>query len=286
MKPVILAFGNCQPLALYSILMDIPAILDRYDLHYLPSDAVLGSTAFDPALVPRCAVVWEQVGVSQRLPFRDALPDGVRRIRFPELSFPLLWPMNCIDPRNVPDPPRTWGDYPYGDRMALALMEEGLHGPAGHAAWMERGEAFLPPMQRLLDMEMARARRRSAEVDVEPMELILQLWRTQRLFSTLNHPSNHVLWLLFDLLLEQSFPGWTPPADEIGAARTRFLNPVLGSGKVDMDWFQVPVHPMVAEAFGLSWCTDETLYRCDLVAPGAWITREAYMADYYMRPAG
>lgn len=280
MKPVLLAFGNCQAFAMMKIAETLPTLADRYEICYLPSHPDLGDVVGGPGLAARCEVVWEQVGVNQRLPFRDALAPGTKRVRFPELSFPLLWPMDCTDPRNQPDPPRHWGRFPYGDRLALQLIGEGLSGNAGYEAWVERGAQTLPDLQRLLDMEMARSRRRAAEIDIEPMTFILDHWRTERLFATLNHPSNTVLWPLCMQLIEASLPALPLAQAEIGLARERFLNPEAGG--VDMDWFQVVIHPLVAETFGLAWCNEETLHRCEVPGVDHPLTRRAFMADYYM----
>ncbi len=284
MKPILLAFGNCQSLAMSAIARDLPTIADCYEILYLPSHPSLGNIEAEPDVPARCAVVWEQVGASQRLPFREQLPPEAKTIRFPELSLPLLWPMNCIDPRNQPDPPRHWGRFPYGDRLAIQLVEEGLVGEAGYDAWVERAGAVLPDLQRLFDVEMARAKRRSAEVDVEPMDLILDQWKTTRLFASFNHPSNEILWSMFLQLREASLPHLTIPEDEIAAAKQRFLNPVAGSGAVDMDWYQVVVHPLVAEKFDLAWCTEDTLHRCEVPGVDGRLTRRRFMAEYYMAP--
>lgn len=280
MKPVLLAYGNCQAFAMTVIASDLPTVTDRYEIRYLPCHHTLGDVEVEPGLVERCEAVWEQVGVNQRLPFREDLAPSTRRLRFPELSFPLLWPLNCLDPRNVPDPPTHWGQFPYGDRLALQLMSQGLYGAAGLAAWVERGPTTIPDLNRLLELELARARRRATDVDIEPMDYILDHWRTARLFATINHPSNAILWSLCMQLIEGSLAALAVPERETSAARERFMNP--SPGAVDMDWFQMVVHPVVAETFGLQWCGEEALHRCEVPGVERKLTRSEYMADHYM----
>jgi len=282
MKPVLLAYGNCQSVALTAIANDLPSITDQYEVRYLPSHPALGSIEPEPGLIGRCEIVWEQIGVHQQLPFRADLPANARCVRFPELSFALLWPLNCNDPRNVPEPGVHWGHYPYGDRLALQLMDEGLFGTAGYQAWVERGASVTPDLHRLFEVEMARVRRRAASVDLEPMTYILENWQTKRLFATLNHPSNAILWSLCMQLIEASLPSLSFPDTEIAAAQKRFMNPIPGAGAIDMDWFQVVVHPFVAETFGLQWCTEDALYRCEVPGQDRQLTRAEFMSDYYM----
>jgi hypothetical protein len=284
MKPVLLVYGNCQSLTYAVIAMGLTPITDHYEVRYLPSHPALGNTEPEPGLIGRCEVVWEQIGVHQQLPFRSDLPPNARSIRFPELSFALLWPLNCNDPRNVPEPGAQWGRYPYGDRLALQIMDEGLFGPAGYKAWVERGAAVIPDLHRLYDVEMARVRRRVGSVDLEPMNYILEHWKTKRLFSTLNHPSNAILWSVGMQLIEASLPSLSLADAELATFHTKFMNPVPGAGDIDMDWYQVVVHPFVAETFGLEWCTDDALHRCQVPGQDRPLTRAEFMSEYYMVP--
>jgi hypothetical protein len=85
-------------------------------------------------------------------------------------------------------------------------------------------------------------------------------------------------------LIEASLPALSCKEGEIAAAEQRFMNPVRGAGAIDMDWFQVVVHPFVAETFGLQWCTEDALYRCEVPGRDRALTRAEFMSDYYMAP--
>ncbi|MCK8783505.1 WcbI family polysaccharide biosynthesis putative acetyltransferase [Roseomonas sp. NAR14] len=261
MKPSLVIFGNCQAQGLWAAVSGLPSCAAAYDIAYVPSHPSLGDTDFDPALLRRCRILWEQVGQNQRLPGWETLPEGARHVRFAELSFPILWPFNCVDPRNRPDPPEfPWGVWPYGDRLALQIAKEGLRGEAAAAAYEERGAALIPSPERMLAIEEARGRKRDANADLSMTGYILENFRGQRLFSTYNHASNRLVWEMFRRLLAGTVQQETAvPEAEIAACERRFLDPALKWPNFDN--FQMPVHPRLASAYGLAWADEATLYR-------------------------
>jgi hypothetical protein len=221
----------------------------------------MGDTTVDPEILRRCAVVWEQVGMNQRLPGWESLPASARHVRFAELSFPILWPFNCVDPRNRYDPPKfPWGAWPYGDRIALQVAKEGLRGPAAVAAYVERGSRVIPNPERMLDMETARSRKRDANVDLSMTNYVLQHFRQKRLFATYNHASNALIWEMFEQLMGNTvLPDLAVGAEEFARCRAAFMAPDLVFPNFDN--FQMPIHPGVVSGYDLEWVNETTVYR-------------------------
>jgi hypothetical protein len=261
MKPALIIFGNCQAQGLLGAIAGLPSCMERFEVSYIPSHASLGDTNFNPEMLQRCEVLWEQVGMEQRLPGWEAVPAGVRHIRFAELSFPVLWPFNCIDPRNRHDPPNfPWGAWPYGDRVALQIAKEGLKGVDAVTAYVERGAKLMPDLARMLDMEVVRSRKRDANVDLSMTSYIQDNFRTKRLFATYNHARNALVWELFQRLMEATvLTDMKIPASELDACERSFVDPNLKWP--NFDTIQMPVHPTLAEQYQLSWINDSTRYR-------------------------
>lgn len=261
MKPVLAVFGNCQAQGLVGAIAGLPTCSEHFDIQYIPSHPSMGDTTFDPEMLRRCSVVWEQVGLNQRLPGWEDLPAGTRHIRFAELSFPILWPFNCVDPRNRHDPPDfPWGAWPYGDRVALQVAKDGMRGSAAVAAYIEQGSTIIPDPERMLDMEIARSRKRDQNVDLSMTDYILRHFREERLFATYNHASNILIWEMFLRLMGDTVLTEVPvEKTELDHCKIAFTAPELVWPNFDN--FQMPVHPGVAAAYGLNWVNETTTYR-------------------------
>ena len=261
MKPVLIIFGNCQAQGLHGAVAGLPTFVQEYDVKYVPNQASLGDTTLPAETLARCQILWEQVGINQRLPGWENVPANAKHVRFAELSFPILWPFNCVDPRNRYDPPEfPWGAWPYGDRLALQIAGEGLRGEQAVSAYIERGAALIPNTSRMLDIEIARSRKRDANVDLSMTAYILDNFRDRRLFATYNHAANSLVWELFLRIMgETVLSSINIPTEEFASCRSAFMDP--GLKWPNFETIQMPVHPKLAEEYQLSWVNADTHYR-------------------------
>jgi hypothetical protein len=275
-KPAILVYGNCQA-----------QVLGGQFNNFQSSSApegwdVICIVSFDhPTEAPRqisdddlkrCVVVFEQADSGHPFPqrLRDAL-NGTKIIRFPPLDFNLYWPFNFNDPRNVSEPDFPWGRFPYGDRVVIELLREGLAGDGLWQQYQARSLSRLPDLNRLEQLETRRLQARDAACDVVMADLVLSSYRDRPLFWTINHPSG---WLLGHVLKRMMAAAREPlelsendgqRAFEILSAWDPFSNN------------QQPIHPEIARRLGLAWCTPERRYR---YLDGNELTFEEFMVRY------
>jgi hypothetical protein len=129
----ILIYGNCQAGVYADILNKV--LRTSHTVRYVmsfdhPTEQQPYPSSEDLAA---CRVVLEQIDSGH--PMREAVGQDLARVarivKFPPLDFNLLWPFNFNDPRNVSEPPDyPFGRFPYGDRIVVELLREGLSGSA------------------------------------------------------------------------------------------------------------------------------------------------------------
>src|SRR5665213_1039641 len=128
MLKTLIVYGNCQAEAISTIFRKDPVTEECFRVLYLrsfdhPSD---GRDELRPEDVRDCGVLWEQHD-PRPFPHRDALPADCLTVKFPALDFNLLWPFNCPNPCDEPEPPVfPFGRFPYGDRIIIESIGKGM----------------------------------------------------------------------------------------------------------------------------------------------------------------
>src|SRR5271170_6467291 len=168
-KPIVIVYGNCQAGLFADSFHNFSGTASEWDVHYIMSfvHPAEPQHQVSRADVARCALVLEQLDNAHPLPgwLREDLPVNVPIARFPPIDFNLLWPFNFDDPRNISEPPDyPFGRFPYGDRVVIELLCEGLTGRALWQAYQERSLARLPDLKRLRGLEAQRLVARDAAV--------------------------------------------------------------------------------------------------------------------------
>lgn len=258
LRPLIV-YGNCQADAITLALRKDAAVSNLYDVSYYRSfdHPTEGAMPLDDAVVARCSLLCEQ---QDWQPFgrHDVLPADCVTVKFPSADLNVLWPFNCVNPYNAPEPPAfPFGRYAYGDRAIINAIDRGM-GPDDVLEYYLNGwDDYKVDLGRLLKLEQARLAARDARCDVKIGEFVLARFRKERLFWTINHPTTVLIREVIERLLHAC--GKVQPALEdadMEATLAAHFPPAGPLGVVG-----VPIHPKVAEHLELEWYDPNERYR-------------------------
>jgi len=223
----------------------------HYEVVYL-SDYGDGPPADHPVrqagFFATCSVViWQTASACRPPAFLDALPAGCRQIRYPTLWLKLLWPTYAVDPRNQPEPGFPWGRYPYGDRLVMRLLEEGVPLVDLVQRYVDTDLNSLINLDRFSEMALAELRFNDQQSDIAITPFIEANFRQQKLFGTVNHPTFLVLRKIYQgvvgaLLNRNGSPDVSLPASSVA---------LLGAE-------ETPLHPQIISHFKLIWADPGT----------------------------
>lgn len=254
-----IVYGDCQAEAVAAVLGKDPSISNRLRVVYSRSydHPVEGRSRLPDKVVADCAVLCEQHD-PQGFRQRENLPEDCFTVKFPALDLNVLWPFNCPNPFNAPEPPVfPFGRFPYGDRVIVAAIDKGL--PPGEIldCYLNRWNDYKPDLERLLLLERARVSARDTHCDVKMAERVLGQFEKRRLFWAINHPTNVLLEELIEGILGAC--GRINPLfvdADIASTLTNHFGPTGPLGAVN-----IPVHPRVAEHLRLEWYAPNETFR-------------------------
>jgi polysaccharide biosynthesis acetyltransferase WcbI-like protein len=241
-KPVIAVAGDAQAEALALILRSLPAVADSYDVAY--AGAELSQSSVSHA---RFALVQDGAAQPRRL------PKTCKRITFPVLRLRLLWPMAAPGPQSAAGSAAAlvWGDSFISQCVEQCVPAEKILRLYEAPVWSESW----PNLDALFTQETTALLQADAKSDVKIGSYVLKHFRKQRLFWAMNAPSNALLGELTYRILHACF-GRDVPADREAIAVTLAS---FGLREL-MSRAALPVHPLVAEHFGLEWHDSQERY--------------------------
>jgi hypothetical protein len=250
MQRTILFYGNCQAGAVAEVFRSDPQIASAFAIRHMAS--------FDDPEAPpasgisvedtrNAAVLFEQFDPVP-FPYRDALPADAVAATFPAVDFNLLWPLSCVNPYNDPTPDLPWGHFPYGDRIIVDCVKRGLSADDAWEHYRTASETALPDLERFLKLERGRLAAREMKVDVKFSEFIFEHFAEQNLFWCVNHPTLEPLRALSSKLVD-AIGGRDSVLAAMNVDATIAAMPPRGP----LALISVPVHPAIAEHFGLRW---------------------------------
>ena len=251
MLKTLIVYGNCQAEAVATILREDPVAEERFRVLYLrsfdhPSD---GRDELRPEDVADCGVLWEQRD-PRPFPYRDLLPAGCLTVKFPAIDFNLLWPYNCPNPYDEPEPPAfPFGHFPYGDRIVIESIDKQTQAEKIVGYYLSGWAQYGMDLDRLFQIESSRLVARDAHCDVKISDFVLGRFRDERLFWTANHPTSALLRELIHRLVHAS-ASHEPLLDLLDLEAT-IAHRYFPEGPLGI--VSVPIHPNVAEHFGLEW---------------------------------
>lgn len=258
MKPAFVIYGNCQGGVLEQATKFMPTVRETYDVIYVrsfehPSE---GRGVIDPAVMARCAVLWNQVDEQRPFVFDGATPAAMKTVTFPAVDLGVLWPFQTHDPLFGPDADHEYGMFPYGDRLLIQVAEEGLVGDPGLARAYELAQRGVADIERRLELEMLRLVKREEKAQVKMAAFVISSFKSARLFWAYNHPTRR---LLRELLNRLTLATW-PQAREQAHPLHRVGDRVFAEWE-PLDNLHVPVAKSVADSLGLTWWHDDLQYR-------------------------
>jgi hypothetical protein len=260
----IVVIGNCQA-EIVATALGHPALGDRFSATYhfvdLPSDA---QDKGRRELAHCTAVLVQDIGNFEDYPLRAAISEHTAVIRFPCLRFASLWP---FDGRNGPDdkaarrqqngsPEFTHFDGLLG-RLRSQIPDPAARLEAYRALAVDRA----PNVARIHEFEERRLLALDREFGCALGRLVVDRFRDTRLFHATGDPPAALYRKLMQLILDRLGADLVFPADA-----------ELGSAEAD----EVPVHPLVARALGVSWANEATTYRFH----GGQVCWEDYVRRY------
>ncbi len=252
-KQRVLLYGNCQGGWLAAALLRTPAVAERYDIIYL-SDYIerpAGHPIHQSDFLPSCSwVIWQTASAYKGPDFLSGLSAGCRQIRYPTLWLKLLWPTYAVDPRNKPEPEFPWGRYPYGDRLVMKLLAEGVSPEELPKRYAETDLNTIVNLARFTEMSLAEMRFNDQQSDIAITPFIENNFRKRKLFGAVNHPTFLILDQLY-LGLVSALLDTPIPKD---AALPANAVDTLGSE-------EVPLHPQIIGHHQLEWARPEMKWR-------------------------
>ncbi|HEY0798497.1 MAG TPA: WcbI family polysaccharide biosynthesis putative acetyltransferase [Candidatus Baltobacteraceae bacterium] len=275
-RPVVVVYGNCQAQFIQLLTSEVPALAELFSFVQVPSTLPPGEPFPElPEDVSRAALVWEQYhqhhGLEPSEEFRSRLPANCEIVRYPGLNLMALWPFATLDERNVPEPRFPWGRYPFGDLVAIEVAQLGLPPRESFERYMERSRAQMPDLAQLVARNRSILEARDAGCEVKMADFVFSNLTSTEQFWAFGHLTSVVFAELISQLLARSVHVLGDMdalvAAQLEAVFARF--PAQGET-------QLPIHPMVVEEIGLSFCEANRLYR--------WFdhfwTFEEYMTRY------
>ena len=237
-KPVIACTGNCQGGVIRSFLLSVPEISRDYEVVLLrTAEAVAPVRSRLRIFIEQITHNWAEFEISQA-----DLPPGSLLIRCPAALQNYPWPLIPFQKRSSDRGPRQ-AMFPYTicDDLVMRLAARGV--PKEHLleAYFEVDITRQFPLDRLRELNAAKARQIDDRSD-------FGLWDAAesggQMFRTANHPNGPLLAYMLEHIVER-----LPLADKPHAlklARSR-------AAGVGIQSVEAPVHPQVADHFGLEW---------------------------------
>jgi hypothetical protein len=261
----VVVIGNCQAETVREGFRRAPALSRRFTAkyHFVGLQKPLHAAA-RRELADADLILVQDIQDWEDYPLRDAVPQGVETITFPLLRFASLWP---FDHYNGPDDKeaydREWPNltFLYRDSLLARLRREIPDKEARFLAYRGLELDGVVNYLRLHDFEKRRLLAQDRRFGCAIGQYILANFQTRQLFYTTNHPNRQLVtmlmeWLMRRMGLDEAFPT---------VERLDHLKRL-----------QVPLHPKVARALGVTWADERTKYLYE----GRSVTWESYTRAY------
>jgi hypothetical protein len=261
----VVVIGNCQAETVREGFLRAPALSRRFTAkyHFVGLQKPLHAAA-RRELAEADLILVQDIQDWEDYPLRDAIPQRAEMITFPFLRFASPWP---FDHHNGPDDKeafeREWPNLTFLNRDGLLarLRREIPDKEARFLAYRGLELDGVVNYLRLHDFEKRRLLALDRRFGFAIGEYVLANFQTRQLFYTTNHPNRQLVtmlmeWLMRRMGLDEAFPT---------VERLDHLKRL-----------QVPLHPKVARALGVTWADERTKYLYE----GRSVTWESYTRAY------
>lgn len=231
--------ANCQGDALHQILASTPAFSQCFIIHKYTN--YLEEKVTDEDFENCNLLLYQQLSdkwhdtASSALVARLTL--GAQALRIPNMFFKGYWPL--------------WTNktvMAYGDIFMEYLAGQHFT-PAEIVHLCTHAElATMYDIDALVEQSLEHERGKETNCVVETVDMVQALWRSEKLFTTVNHPASRLLLHVADGVLQALGLGQVP--DTVRRAFTESWH----------DDFEQPVYPQVARHFGLSFVDADSTY--------------------------
>jgi Polysaccharide biosynthesis enzyme WcbI len=233
--------GNCQAALLHRGFRRVVPAYYKTFYHFFD----VPETEYDAARadLESCdLLLMQDIQDLEHYPLRDAIRPGAKIIQFPFLRFAALWPFD--DFNGMRDGAARAQDNPahhttiYYDGLLGRLRRQIADPQARFATYKSLDVKGVIDPLRVLDFETRRLEALDARFDCGIGSFILNEFRRQQLFFTVNRPNGLMLRMLLDYIFERlDFDLTPPPATDLD----------------ELSSIRVPIHPKVAARLGLTW---------------------------------
>jgi hypothetical protein len=261
----VLIIGNCQAQTVHEALARSGEFDDRLDVKY--HFVALQQNLHDAGkaeLESSDVLLVQDIRDWENYPLRLYIQDDVRIIKFPLLHFASLWPFDHYNgPGDKEAYEREWPNltFLYHDGLLARLRKEIPDREERLLAYRSLSVDGVINFARLHDFEKRRLTAMDKQFGCQIGQFILDNFQRRKLFYTTNHPNGQIIGMLMQYLLR-------------GLGMDRSYRP--NSALDHLRRLQVPVHPKVAQALGVSWAKETTKY----LYGGEQITWETYVRRY------
>jgi hypothetical protein len=261
----VLIVGNCQAQTVHEALVRSGEFNDRLDVkyHFVALQQNLHE-AGRAELESSDVLLVQDIRDWENYPLRPYIQDSVRIIKFPLLHFASLWPFDHYNgPGDKEAYEREWPNltFLYHDGLLARLRKEIPDREERLLAYRTLSVDGIINFARLHDFEKRRLTAMDKQFGCEIGQFILDNFQRRKLFYTTNHPNGQIIGMLLQYLLRQ-----------LGMDQGYRPNPTLDH----LRRLQVPVHPKVAKALGVTWAKENTKY----LYGGEQTTWETYIRRY------
>lgn len=253
-KELCLIYANCQGEPLEGLLCSSPGFSDRYEtLHYvnflakgIPHEELSRCGLF---LYQELGAKWGELSTAEVI---KRLPGSCGHVVLPNMFFKGYWPFWTRERR-----------FDFSDLYLNALIERGLNKSEILYLYLRTDIRRKYDIQAIFEESLAREREKEQLTDIKTVDYVLQMYKKERVFLTINHPAQRFLVFLanevlqmtgHELLPEESIRNMPKPYED----------------------FELPVHPQVIDFFGLRCFSQDQRYRVF----GKEMTFEQYVSHY------
>jgi len=261
----VLIVGNCQAQTIHEALVRSGEFADRLDIKYHFVVLQQNLHEFGKHEVENSDILLvQEIRDWEHYPLKDHIQADSRIIKFPLLHFASLWPFDHYNgPGDKEAYEREWPNlaFLYHDGLLARLRKEIPDRAERLLAYRTLSVDGIINFARLHDFETRRLRTMDQQFGCDIGRFILENFRRTKLFYTTNHPNGQIIGMLMQYLLRQ-----------LGMDRGYRPNSSLDH----LRRLQIPVHPKVAQALGVTWANERTKY----LYSGEEITWETYIRRY------
>ena len=181
------------------------------------------------------------------------LPKTCQTIQIPNLFFKGYWPFWMRAPERID----------FADSVLERLIDIGLPMQEILRIYLSGSHPAFKTVAKIAQESLAQEKAKEKDCPIGCVHLLLQFWREEPLFYTVNHPGPRLIIAVAERLLQLlGLPPLSP------ACKANFVHP-------DRDFF-LPIHPLVGQALGLNFTGPKVSYEIF----GKRLTHAEFIASY------